>query len=99
MRSRAASHQSGNTDNVIHQLVRSDSESSERVRRKVGTEAEHWAAVEKDAAQWKRRAIQIDQEVAEAELQHAYLQRKEPEKIQAATLRTRAAKHELNKIQ
>ena len=29
MRSRAASHQSGNTDNVIHQLVRSDSESSE----------------------------------------------------------------------
>ena len=31
MRSRAASHQSGNTDNVIHQLVRSDSESSERV--------------------------------------------------------------------
>ena len=31
MRSRATSHQSGNTDNVIHQLVRSDSESSERV--------------------------------------------------------------------
>ena len=29
MRSRATSHQSGNTDNVIHQLVRSDSESSE----------------------------------------------------------------------
>ena len=33
------------------------------------------------------------------ELQHAYLQGKEPEKIQAATLRTRAAKYELNKIQ
>ena len=99
MRSRATSHQSGNTDNVIHQLVRSDSESSERVRSKIGAEAEHWAAIEKDAAQRKRRAIQIDQEVAEAELQHAYLQRKEPEKIQAATLRTRAAKHELNKIQ
>ena len=31
MRSRATSHQSGNTNNVIHQLVRSDSESSERV--------------------------------------------------------------------
>ena len=31
MRSRTASHQSGNTDNVIHQLVRSDSESSEQV--------------------------------------------------------------------
>ena len=53
MQSRAASHQSGNTDNVIHQLMRSDSESSERVRRKIGTEAEHWAAVEKDAAQQK----------------------------------------------
>ena len=78
MRSRAASHQSGNTVNVIHQLVRSDSESSERVQRKIGTEAEHWAAIEKDAAQRKHRAIQIDQEVAEAELQHAYLQRKEP---------------------
>ena len=76
MRSRAASHQSGNTDNVIQQLMRSDSESSERVRRKIGTEAEHWAAIEKDAAQWKRRAIQIDQEVAEAELQCAYLQGK-----------------------
>ena len=43
--------------------------------------------------------IQIDQEVAEAELQCAYLQGKEPEKIQAATLRTRAVKYELNKIQ
>ena len=31
MRSRAASHQSGNTESVIRQLVRSDSESSERV--------------------------------------------------------------------
>ena len=31
MRHRAASHQSGNTENVIHQLVRSDSESSVRV--------------------------------------------------------------------
>ena len=79
--------------------MRSDSESSERVRRKIGTEAEHWATIEKEAAQWKRRAIQIDQEVAEAELKRAYLQRKKPEKIQAATLRTRAAKHEVNKIQ
>ena len=84
---------------MIHQLVRSDSESSERVQRKIGTEAEHWAAIEKDVAQRKHRAIQIDQEVAEAELQLAYLQGKEPEKIQAATLRTRAAKYELNKIQ
>ena len=31
VQSRATSHQSGNTDNVIRQLVRSDSESSERV--------------------------------------------------------------------
>ena len=31
MRSRTTSHQSGKTDNVIHQLVRSDSESSEQV--------------------------------------------------------------------
>ena len=99
MRSRGTSHQSGNTDNVIHQLVRSDSESYERVWRKIGTEADRWAAIEKDAAQRKRRAIQIDQEVAEAELQRAYLQRREPENIQAATLRTRAAKYELNKIQ
>ena len=83
---------------MIRQLVRSDSE-SERVRQKIRTEAEHWAAVEKDAAQQKCGAIQIDQEVAEAELQRAYLQGKEPEKIQAATLRTRAAKYELNKIQ
>ena len=81
MRSRATSHQSGNTDNLIHQLMRSDSESSEQVQRKIGTEAEHWAALEKDAAQRKCQAIQIDQEVAEAELQRAYLQRKEPEKI------------------
>ena len=41
----------------------------------------------------------MDQEVTEAELQRAYLQGKEPEKIQAATLRTRVAKYELNKIQ
>ena len=75
--------------------MRSDSESSERVRRQIRTEAEHWAAIERDAAQRKHRAIQIDQEVAEAELQRAYLQGKEPEKIQAATLRTRAAKYEL----
>ena len=53
MQSRAASHQSGNTDNVICQLVQSDSESSEQVQRKIRTEAEHWAAIEKDAAQWK----------------------------------------------
>ena len=99
MQSRAASHQSGNTENVIHHLVRSDSEVSDRVRRKIGTEAEHWAAIEKDAAQWKCQAIQIDQEVTEAELQDAYLQRKQPEKNQAATLRTRAVKYELNKIQ
>ena len=31
VQSRATSHQSGNTDNVIHQLMRSHSESSERV--------------------------------------------------------------------
>ena len=72
---------------------------SDRVRRKIGIEAEHWTAVEKDAAQRKRRAIQIDQEVAEAELQDAYLQEKELEKIQAATLRVRVAKYGLNKIQ
>ena len=41
----------------------------------------------------------MDQEVAEAELQCAYLQGKEPEKIQGATLRTRVAKYELKKIQ
>ena len=41
----------------------------------------------------------MDQEVTETELQCAYLQGKEPEKIQAATLRTRVAKYELNKIQ
>ena len=41
----------------------------------------------------------MDQEVAEAELLHAYLQGKEPEKIQAATLRMRVAKYKLNKIQ
>ena len=55
--------------------------------------------MEKDAAQRKCQAIQIDQEVTEAELQDAYLQGKQPEKIQAATLRTRAAKYELNKTQ
>ena len=33
------------------------------------------------------------------ELQDAYLQEKEPEKIQAATLRMRVVKYELNKIQ
>ena len=81
MRSKAASHMSRNTDNMIHHLVRSDSEVSDWVQRKIGTEAEHWAAVEKDAAQRKCWAIQIDQEVAEAELQDAYLQEKEPEKI------------------
>ena len=32
-------------------------------------------------------SIQVDQEVAEAELQNAYLQGKQPEKIQAAILR------------
>ena len=32
-------------------------------------------------------------------MQHAYLQGKEPEKIQAATLRMRVAKYKLNKIQ
>ena len=53
MQSKAASHMSGNTDNVIHHLVRSDSEVSDRVQRKIRTEAEHWAAVEKDAAQRK----------------------------------------------
>ena len=99
MQSRAASHLSRNTENMICHLVRSDSEVSDQVRRKIGTEAEHWAAVEKDTAQQKHRAIQIDQEVAEAELQDAYLQGKEPEKIQAATLRMRVAKYELNKIQ
>ena len=99
MWSRAASHLSGNTENVIHHLVRADSEVSDRVQRKIGTEAEHWAAIEKDTAQQKHQAIQIDQEVTEAELQDAYLQGKQPEKIQAATLRTRAVKYELNKIQ
>ena len=42
--------------------------------------------MEKDAAQWKHQAIQMNQEVAEAELQCAYLQGKEPVKIQAATV-------------
>ena len=51
MQSRAASHLSRNTDNMICHLVRSDSEASDRVRRKTRTEAEHWAAIEKDAAQ------------------------------------------------
>ena len=53
MRSRATSHQSGNTEKVICQLMRSDSEASEQFQRKLRTEAEHWAAIEKDAAQWK----------------------------------------------
>ena len=53
MQSRGTSHLSGNTENVIHHLVRSDSEASDRVQRKIGTEADHWAAIEKDAAQRK----------------------------------------------
>ena len=84
---------------MICHLVRSDSEASEQFQSKIGTEAEHWAAVEKDAAQWKCQAIQIDQEVTEAELQNAYLQGKQPEKIQPPTLRTRAARYELKQIQ
>ena len=55
--------------------------------------------MEKDAAQQKLQAIQIDQEVSEAELQDAYLEGKQPEKIQAATLRMRVVKYKLNKIQ
>ena len=98
MQSKAASQCSKNMENVIQHLVRSDSEASEQVWRKIGAKEEHWAAIEKDAAQWKCQAIQVDQEVAEAELQNTYLQGKQPEKIQAATLRTRAAKYELNKI-
>ena len=87
MQSKAASQCSGNMENVIHHLVRSDSEVSEQVQRKIRTKAEHWAAVEKDAAQQKRRAIQIDQEVAEAELQEAYLQKKQPDNIQLKRIR------------
>ena len=83
MWSRAASHLRRDTENVIHQ-VRSDSEASDWVWRKFRTEAEHWAAVEKDAAQWKHRAIQIDQKITEAELQNAYLQQEQLKKIQAA---------------
>ena len=79
--------------------MRSDSEASDRVQRKIRTEAENWAAIEKDTAQQKCRAIQIDQGVAEAEPQDAYLQGKQPEKTQAATLRMREVKYELNKIQ
>ena len=97
--SRPASQCSRNTENVICHLVRSDSEVSEWIRRKIRTEAEHWTAIEKDAAQWKHWAIQISQEVAEAELQEAYLQKKEPDKIQAATHRARVANYELKKIQ
>ena len=54
--------------------------------------------MEKDAAQQKQRAIQIDQEVTEAELQEAYLQKKELDKIQAATHRARAANYKLKKF-
>ena len=86
-------------ENVICHLVRSDSEASEQVWRTIRTEAKHWAAVEKDAAKQNCWAIQIDQEVAEAELQKAYLQKKQPDKIQAATCRARAAEYELKRIQ
>ena len=71
--------------------MRSDSEVSEWVQRKIGTEAEH-------AAKWKLWAIQIDQKVAEVELQNAYLQEKQPDKIQVATLRARVENYELKKI-
>ena len=86
-------------DNIIRQFVRSDSESTDHVWQKIRLTADHLAAVEKDAAQWKCRAIQLEKSVAEAEVKRLYLQKQLDDVMQSAVQRVRMANYELNKIQ
>ena len=60
---------------------------------------DHWAAVEKDAAQQKHQAIQLEKTVAEAEVKKLYPQKQLVDVIWSAVQRARTANHELNKIQ
>ena len=61
--------------------------------------ADHQAAVEKDAAQWKHCAIQLEKNTAKAKVKKLYLQKQPDDVIQAAIQRARTANYELNKIQ
>ena len=66
---------------------------------KIRTTADHWAAVEKDATQWKCQAIQLEKGIAEAEVKKLYLQKQPDDVIQSAVQRARMTNHELDKIQ
>ena len=61
--------------------------------------ADHWAAVEKDAAQWKCWVIQLENSIAEAKVKKLYLQKELDDVIWSAIQRARMTNHELNKIQ
>ena len=93
------SHQTIEMDNIICQFVRSDSGSTDSVWLKIGMTADHWAAVEKDAAQWKCWEIQLEKSIAEAEVKKLFLQKQPDNVIQSAIQRARMANHELIKIQ
>ena len=60
------------------------------------TTADHWAAVEKDAAQQKHQAIQLEKGIAEAEVKKLYLQKQPDNVIWSAIQRARMTNHELN---
>ena len=49
--------------------------STDQVQQKIGTTADHWAAVEKDVTQWKHQAIQLEKGIAEAEVKKLDLQK------------------------
>ena len=93
------SHQTTETDNIIPQFIRSDSGSTDHVGQKIRMTADHWAVVEKDAAQGKRQGIQLEKSVAEAEVKKLYLQKQPDDVIWSVVQRARMANHELNKIQ
>ena len=69
------SHQTIETDHIICQSVRSDSGSTDCVQQKIGTTADHWAAVEKHGAQQKCQVIQLEKSTDETEVKKLFLQK------------------------
>ena len=92
-------HQTQETDNLIYWFIRSDSGSTNHIWQKIGLTADHWGAVEKNATQQKHWAIQLEKNIAEAEVKKLYLQKQKHDVIQSAVQRARMANHKLNKIQ
>ena len=98
-RNSVASLRTMDTERHIQYFLRTESQDSERVQRKVENTVDYWTAEEKRAGEKRRKALELQMAVEQQTIEILYAQQQPREVIAPAEAKCTATKHTLEGIQ